>query len=222
MENLIRNAIANNQKSLSEYDSKLVLKSAGFNITNEKLAKTKKEAIKAANEIGYPIVIKGCAHDLMHKTEMGMVRLGIANDEELSKNYDEITSVDMALEGVLVQNTISGKREFVIGLHRDPQFGPCVMFGLGGIYTEVLKDAVFRVAPITEEDAAEMIDEIKAKELLGAFRGEVAVDKKALVKALVGIGDIGVNFESVSEIDVNPLIITDGKPVAVDGLVVLV
>ncbi len=222
MESIIKEAIENKQGSLSEYESKLVLKSAGINITKEILVLSKKEAIAAAKEIGYPVVMKGCSHNLTHKTELGMVKLDISNDDELSINYDEITSVDMELEGVLIQNTISGRREFVIGLHRDPQFGPCVMFGLGGIYTEVLQDATFRVAPLTEEDAAEMIEEIKAKELLGAFRGDIAVDKKALIKALVGIGDIGVKFESISEIDVNPLIISNGMPIAVDGLVVLV
>ncbi len=221
MKTIIKKAVDNRQKCLSEFDSKKVLESAGIKITYEKLVTTKDEALAAANEIGYPVVLKGCSHALTHKTEMGMVKLGIINDESMLKAYDEITAVDIELDGVLIQEMIDGTREFVIGLHRDPQFGPCVMFGLGGIFTEVLKDATFRVAPLTEEDACEMIEEIKSKELLGSFRGDVAVDKEKLVKALVGIGEIGVSFASVAEIDVNPLIISDGMPVAVDGLVVL-
>ncbi len=220
MNAIINKAIENRQKCLSEYDSKQVLESAGIKITKELLVKTKEDALAAVNEIGYPVVMKGCSHNLTHKTEMGMVKLGINNDEGMLKAYDEITAVDIELDGVLIQEMIDGTREFVIGLHRDPQFGPCVMFGLGGIFTEVLKDATFRVAPLTEEDAFEMIEEIRAKELLGSFRGDVAVDKEKLVKALVGIGEIGVKFDSVSEIDVNPLIISGGNPVAVDGLIV--
>jgi len=104
---------------------------------------------------------------------------------------------------------------------RDSQFGPCVMFGLGGIFTEALADVTFRVAPLTNEDALEMIDEIKAKKLLGEFRGSPAVDRKALVKALVGVGDLGAKHNAIAEIDINPLIICGDKPVAVDALVVL-
>ena len=221
MDTIINKAVKNRQKCLSEYESKQVLDSVGIKITQEKLVQTKEDALAAANEIGYPVVMKGCSHTLTHKTEMGMVKLGIINDESMLKAYDEITAVDIELDGVLIQEMVNGTREFVIGLHRDPQFGPCVMFGLGGIFTEVLKDATFRVAPLTEDDASEMIEEIKAKALLGSFRGDVAVDKEKLVKALVGIGEIGVAFSSVAEIDVNPLIISDGIPVAVDGLVVL-
>ncbi len=221
MDTIITQAIDNRQKCLSEYESKQVLKSVGITITDELLATTKDEARAAANKIGYPVVMKGCSDKLTHKTEMGMVRLGINNDDELLKNYDEISAVDMELDGVLIQEMVNGSREFVIGLHRDPQFGPCVMFGLGGIFTEVLKDATFRIAPLTEEDAHEMVDEIKAKALLGNFRGNVAVDKEKLIKALIGVGEIGIKFQSVAEIDINPLIISEGTPVAVDGLVVL-
>jgi len=116
---------------------------------------------------------------------------------------------------------VNGSREFVIGLSRDPQFGPCVMFGLGGIFTEALKDVTFRVAPLSKDDALEMIDEIKTKKLLGEFRGSPAVDREALAKALVGVGELGMKYDSIAEIDINPLIISGNKPVAVDALVVL-
>jgi len=116
---------------------------------------------------------------------------------------------------------ISGKRELVIGMTRDPQFGPCIMFGMGGIFAEVFKDVSFRVAPLTKDDAIDMISEIKSKDILTDFRGEVKVDDNLLVDLLLKTGIIAMDHPEISEIDINPLIIRDGKPVAVDALVVL-
>jgi len=193
----------------------------GVPITREKLARTKDEAVKFAEEIGYPVVLKGCSDKAAHKTEMGLVKLKLASADDVKKAYDEIIGKGVELDGVLVQEMIKGEREFVIGLSRDPQFGPCVMFGIGGIFTEVIKDVSFRVAPLTEMDAEEMIEEIRMKKLLDEFRGSPAVDKKELVKALVGIGDLGYRNNEIAEIDINPLIISGSKPVVVDALVVL-
>ena len=123
--------------------------------------------------------------------------------------------------GVSVQEMITQGKEVILGMNRDPQFGPLVTFGLGGIYVEALKDVTFRVAPLTREDALEMIDEIKTNKLLGEFRGSPAVDREALAKALVGVGELGLKYDSIAEIDINPLIISGDKPVAVDALVVL-
>jgi acetate---CoA ligase (ADP-forming) subunit beta len=218
---IIQQALARGQKTLSEYESRLVIESAGVFVAAAALAKTKEEAIQDADKIGYPVVMKGCSAELAHKTEAGMVVLNIANSDEAAQVYDELTGKVKNLDGVLVEKMVSGSREFVIGLSRDPQFGPCVMFGLGGIFTEALKDVTFRVAPLTKEDALEMIDEIKTKKLLGEFRGSPAVDRDALAKALVGVGDLGVKYDSIAEIDINPLIICGDKPVAVDALVVL-
>jgi acetyl-CoA synthetase (ADP-forming) len=124
-------------------------------------------------------------------------------------------------EGILVQEMIRGERELVVGLVRDPQFGPCVMFGLGGIFTEVLKDTSFRVAPLEKYDALQMMDEIRAKAILGPFRGKPPVDKDKLADILIAVGDIGMKYDQVKEIDINPLIIAGAEPVAVDALVVL-
>ncbi len=221
MEQIIKKALERGQKTLSEYDSKQVIQSVGIPVTREKLAASKDEAVKFAGEIGYPVVLKGCSDKAAHKTEMGLVKLKLANADEVGKAYDEITGKGVELDGVLVQEMIKGDREFVIGLSRDPQFGPCVMFGIGGIFTEVIKDVSFRVAPLTEMDAEEMIEEIRMKKLLDEFRGSPAVDKKQLVRALVGIGDIGCRNSEIAEIDINPLIIAGSKPVVVDALVVL-
>jgi acetyl-CoA synthetase (ADP-forming) len=218
---IIQRAIARGQKTLSEYESRLVIESAGVLVAAAALAKTRDEAIGEAEKIGYPVVMKGCSAELAHKTESGMVKLNVGNSEEAARVFDELTAKIKNLDGVLIEEMVKGSREFVIGLSRDPQFGPCVMFGLGGIFTEALKDVTFRVAPLSKEDALEMIDEIKTKKLLGEFRGSPAVDRKALAKALIGVGELGMKYDSIAEIDINPLIICGDKPVAVDALVVL-
>jgi acetyl-CoA synthetase (ADP-forming) len=218
---IIQQAIARGQKTLSEYESRLVIESAGVEVVPAALAKTKKEALQVADKLGYPLVMKGCSAQLAHKTEAGMVALNINNTEEVAQVFDELTSKAKNIDGVLIEKMVRGSREFVIGLSRDPSFGPCVMFGLGGIFTEALKDVTFRVAPLSKEDALEMIDEIKTKKLLGEFRGSPAVDREALAKALIGVGDLGMKYDAIAEIDINPLIICGDKPVAVDALVVL-
>jgi len=218
---IIQQAIARGQKALSEYESRLVIESAGVPVAAAALARSRKEAEQMAERIGYPVVMKGCSAELAHKTESGMVKLNVGNSEEAARVFDELTAKMKNLDGVLIEKMVKGSREFVIGLSRDPQFGPCVMFGLGGIFTEALKDVTFRVAPLSKEDALEMIDEIKTKKILGEFRGSPAVDREALAKALVGIGELGMSCDSIAEIDINPLIICGDKPVAVDALVVL-
>ncbi len=221
MLDIIEKALKNGQKTLSEYESRLVIESAGVPVVAAALVKSRDEATREAAKIGFPLVMKGCSAELAHKTEAGMVALNIGDVEEVAQVYDELTGKSKNLDGVLIEKMVKGSREFVIGLSRDPSFGPCVMFGLGGILTEAVKDVTFRVAPLTKEDALEMIDEIKTKKLLGEFRGSPAVDREALAKALIGIGDLGIMCDAIAEIDINPLIISGDKPVAVDALVVL-
>jgi acetyl-CoA synthetase (ADP-forming) len=218
---LIKKTVKDGRKTLSEYESRLVIESAGVFVAAAALTKTKEEAIQEAEKMGYPVVLKGCSAELSHKTEAGMVALNINSPEEVALVFEELTAKMKNLDGILVEKMVRGSREFVIGLSRDPSFGPCVMFGLGGIFTEALKDVTFRIAPLSMEDALEMIDEIKTKKLLGEFRGSPAVDRNALARALVGVGDLGIKYDSIAEIDINPLIICGDKPVAVDALVVL-
>ena len=214
-------AVQNGQQALSEYESKQVVAAAGIPVTQEVLVHSRQEAMDQAAMIGFPVVLKGSSPALTHKTEMGMVLVNLKDREEAAQAFDEIMGKGIDLDGVLIQKMVKGNREFVIGLTRDPQFGPCVMFGIGGIFTEAIKDVSFRVAPLTEGDAQEMISEIRAVKLLDAFRGEVAVDRDILVKALVGIGNLGMAYDEIAEIDINPLIVTEGRPVAVDALVIL-
>ncbi len=219
--NLLLKAIECGQLSLSEYESKLVVAAAGVPVTKEVLVHSRKEAMDQAAKIGFPIVLKGSSPTLTHKTEMGMVRVNLKDRKETAHAFDELTEKKIEMDGILIQEMVKGNREFVIGLTRDPQFGPCVMFGIGGIFTEAMKDVSFRVAPLTEMDAREMIGEIRAVRLLDEFRGEKAVDTDILVKALVGVGNLGMVYDEIAEIDINPLIVKKGKPVAVDALVIL-
>lgn len=220
--NLIDQALKDGRTVLSEYESKQVLTSYGIPVTQEELVSKSAELSAAIRNIGYPLVMKGCAAELAHKTEKDLIRLDIRNEDEARTAFDEIST---AMQGddkaVLVQQMVKGQRELVAGLTRDPQFGPCVMFGLGGIFTEVLEDTAFRVAPLEKRDALEMMQEIKAHNILEAIRGMEPADKDMLAEILIALGQLGIDNEAVKEIDINPLIISAGKPVAVDALVVL-
>lgn len=219
---IIDEAIKKGQKALSEYESKQFLASYKIPVTREMLVDNVEDLLKATREIGYPIVLKGCSANIFHKTEKGLMREDIRNTEEARIAFTEITS---RLEGpgnaVLVQELVIGKRELVMGLIRDPQFGPCVMFGLGGIFTEILEDTSFRIAPLEKRDALEMMQEIRGHKILEAIRGMEAADLEMLSEMLVTMGQIGLENEKIKEIDINPLIISGSKPVAVDALVVL-
>lgn len=210
---------------LSEYESKRLLAHYDIPITREVLVEDRHRLMEAVEAIGYPVVLKGCSPNIAHKTETGLVHLDLKNEDQVLAAYDEITKNIIETENtdatVLVQEMVSGKRELVAGLTRDPQFGPCVMFGLGGIFTEVLNDVVFRVAPLEKSDALEMTREIKGHRILDAIRGMAAVDMDRLGDILMAIGRIGMENEKIIEIDINPLIISAGKPVAVDALMVL-
>jgi acetyl-CoA synthetase (ADP-forming) len=221
IKDLFVKSLQKGQLALSEYESRKVIASVGVPVTREALVQSRDEAMDQAKKIGFPVVLKGSSPELTHKTEMGMVRINLKDIDDVGRAFDELTGKGIKLEGVLVQEMLKGQREFVIGLTRDPHFGPCVMFGLGGIFTEAMHDVSFRVAPLTEDDAREMIGEIRAVKLLDAFRGEKAVDRELLVRALVNIGRLGMTYDEIAEIDINPLIIRDGKPVAVDALVIL-
>ncbi len=220
--NIIESAVKKGQSALSEYESKLLLANYGIPVAREKLVHDKDEAISVAQEIGYPVVLKACSPDITHKTEQNLIAVDLRDKTEVTKTYDRMNkSMKDTDDGILVQEMVKGIRELVIGLIRDPQFGPCVMFGLGGIFTEILRDVSFRVAPIEKRDALEMMGEIKAHKILDAIRGLDPVDQDVLSKALISLGQIGMENERVKEIDVNPMIVRNGKPVAVDALVVL-
>lgn len=207
--------------ALSEHESKKLLARYGIPVARQELAASLDDALEAARRIGFPVVLKACGSGLAHKTELGVVELNVGDDDAAREAYQRIAErAPGKLDGILVQEMVRGNRELICGLTRDEQFGPCVMFGLGGVFVEAVRDVVFRVAPIEIRDALEMMDELKGRELLGDFRGEKEVDKDALGQILIDLGRIGIEEAEVLSVDINPLIVRDGMPVAVDALVV--
>jgi acetyl-CoA synthetase (ADP-forming) len=218
---IIERAWKEGRNTLSEFESKQVLAAHGIPVTKEILVNDLKGLMDATRKIGYPLVLKGCSSDIAHKTEKGLIKVDIRNREEARSAFEEIRAHMGTDAGVLVQEMVKGQRELVVGLTRDPQFGPCVMFGLGGIFTEILKDISFRVAPLEKRDALDMMQEIRGHKILEAVRGMEAADLDTLSDILIKVGRIGLENETVKEIDINPVIISGNKPVAVDALVVL-
>jgi acetyl-CoA synthetase (ADP-forming) len=207
---------------LSEFDSKALLRSYGVQTVEEALAEDPEGAVRCARTLGWPVAVKLCATGLAHKTERDVVRLGIADEAGVREAANNLLARRAAEEGdarLLVQRMVRGRRELILGLVRDRQFGPCVMLGLGGILAEAIRDVVFRVAPLSAIDALEMIEDLRAIHLLGPFRGEPAVDREALAAALVALGRIGTEHDEILSIDVNPMIVEGALPVAVDALV---
>ena len=219
---LLAEAAARSHKVLAEHEAKQVLAAYGLPVTRETLAVSREEAARAAAEIGYPVALKASSPDIPHKTERGLVRLGLADAAAALAAYDAVAGAVRSLPGgVLVQEMVAGSRELAMGLVRDPDFGPCVMFGLGGILTEALSDAVFRRAPLELADAHAMMDEIRGRRILEAVRGMPAADRGLLAQMLLGLGRIGLDHPVVQEIDVNPVLLAGARPVAVDALIVL-
>ena len=219
---IIKKAFHEGRTALTEYESKQVLASYNVPVTNEITVDSIEGLTKAVKKITYPLVLKGCSSEITHKTEKDLIRIDIRDEKEAVNSFKEITAnMNGGTKTILVQEMIKGKRELVVGMNRDPQFGPCIMFGLGGIFTEILKDVSFRIAPIEKKDALEMMKEIKGHKILDAVRGMSTVDLEILTEILIKVGQIGLDNEEVSQIDINPLIICKGKPVAVDALIIL-
>lgn len=211
-----------NRIALSEVESKRLLEAYGIPVTREMVAKSVEEAVRGAEDFGFPVVLKGMGAALQHKTELGVVHLNLQDEKAVR---DAATSINEAvgreMEAFLVQPQISGKREFVAGMFRDKQFGPVILFGLGGVYTEALADFSLRIAPLLESDIEEMIMEVKAQSLLGPFRGESAVNTDQIKQTLLGLSRLSLEDSNIVEIDINPLLAgPDGTITAVDALVV--
>jgi succinyl-CoA synthetase beta subunit len=219
---ILDEALKRGATTISEHESKLFLAEQGIPVTRECIKQSEEGVLAAAETMGYPVVLKASGDELSHKTELNLIELDLRNEDEVRQAYRRLISrPDIPLRDVLVQQMIKGDRELVAGLTRDEQFGPCVMFGLGGIFTEILEDIVFRVAPLTRADAMEMMDAIRARKILGPVRGKPPIDRDRLGDILITLGEIGLRFQTIREIDINPIKILDGNPVAVDALVVL-
>ncbi len=215
------------QNLLNEVKSKELLKKAGIPVVEAKLAQSKKEAISISKEMGFPVVLKISSPDVIHKSDSGGVKLGLANATQVGKAYNEIiSSVKQAypeaqIEGVSVQPMAPSGVEVIVGMSKDPQFGPVLMFGLGGILVEVLKDVSFRIVPVTERDAREMIREIKGYPVLEGYRGQKPASIPALEKLIVKVSQFIEKNPQIKELDLNPIFAYPDKAIAVDARIIL-
>jgi acyl-CoA synthetase (NDP forming) len=212
---------------LTEFESKEVLKQAGIPVVETRLAKTREEAARLSREIGFPVAMKIASPDVIHKSDSGGVRLNLNNMKEVKSAYDNITHrvnqqyPHAILHGVSVQKMLPPGTEVIIGTSKDPQFGPVIMFGLGGIFVEVLKDISFRIIPVDQRDAQEMISEIKGYLLLQGYRGKEPANIAALVEMILKISNLVEENPQIKELELNPIFAYGDRAVAVDARILL-
>jgi len=214
-------------ESLSEQDSKALLEAYGIALPKERIATSPGEAAKAAKKIGFPVVMKIVSADILHKSDLGLVAVGVRDEDDARRTFKRLRATakkgapTAGVDGVLVAQMVPGV-ETVAGIARDDLFGPVVMFGLGGVFVEVLHDVTFRVPPFTARDATAMLDELRGAELLRGVRGQPAADRAALVDVLMKMQRLAVDLsDDVAEVDINPLLAGPHGAVAADALVVL-
>ena len=211
-------------RTLSEAESKRLLNEHGVPVLDERVASSADAAATAAEAIGFPVVAKLCGDAIAHKTERGLVRLNLGDADSVRTASAELLAAATADDGevaVLIAPMVKGNREFIAGLADDPQFGMTVMLGVGGVLAEAVADVTFRLVPITRIEADDMIEDLATQRLLGPFRGEPAVERDRLIDVLVGLSDTAVAHPELASADLNPLIVVDGVPRAVDALVEL-
>lgn len=212
---------------LTEIEAKQILSEAGINCTDTRLAPTKEKAAAIAEEIGYPVVLKVSSVDITHKSDAGGVKVNLKNKEEVENAFDEIMASckkaqpDADIEGISVQGMANPGLEIIMGMIKDDNFGPVVMFGLGGVLVEVLKDVSFRIVPIEKADAIEMTNEIQGKKLLEGYRGQPPADVAYLQDMLVKLSNFVHQTPQINEIDMNPLFAYENGAVVVDARVIL-
>jgi acyl-CoA synthetase (NDP forming) len=212
---------------LTEIESKQILEEAGIPTASARLARTADEAVKAGSELGYPVVLKIVSPDVTHKSDVGGVKLDLDSAEAVATAFQEITKAvknkqpDARIEGVGVQKMARPGIEVIVGMSKDPQFGPVLMFGLGGILVEVLKDVAFRIVPLEPRDASQMIREIKGFPVLEGFRGQEPADVEALEKLLLKVSAFVEAHPEIEELDLNPVFAYRDGALAVDARVVV-
>lgn len=210
--------------TLSEAASKELLGAFGVPFPTERMVTTAEDAAASATALGFPVVVKLGGATIAHKTERGLVRLNLTTAEAVQGAAGDLLAAATPDDGavhLLVAPMLRATRELIAGLHDDPQFGMTVMLGVGGVLAEVVADVTFRLAPIDRRDAEEMIDDLASQALLGPFRGEPPLDRDALVAVLTGLSDAAAGHSDLVSADLNPLLVVDGRPIAVDALVEL-
>jgi len=215
------------RKYLLETEAKSVCMEYGIPVTKFKVAKNEAEAVKLADEIGYPVVLKIVSPDIIHKSDVGGVIVGLKTAKDVRNAYGQILQnvkkhkADAKIVGVLVQEMAPPSTEVIVGAIKDPQFGPAVMFGLGGIFVEILKDVAFRVAPITEAEAREMISEVRAYPLLKGYRNLPPADIETIVQILLNTSRLVMEHQEIKELDLNPIMVYEKGAKTVDARIIL-
>lgn len=227
MNPIISKALSEGRSMLLEPEAKELCSQYGIPVPEFKVAKSVNEAIRAAREIGFPVVVKIVSKDIIHKSDVGCVVVGVYSPEEVERAYERVISNALRhnpraeIKGVLIEEMLPKGVEVAVGGIRDLEFGPAIMFGLGGIFIEVLRDVTFRVAPVSEAEAKEMIREIKGFKILQGYRGLEAVSIEALIKIIVGASKLMVENEEISQLDLNPIIAWSQGAKAADARIIL-
>jgi len=221
LKELTHHADGQRSKILDEHESKKWLEALGLKVVKEVVVKDLDESLKAANGMGYPVVLKGMVEGKVHKTEVGLVKLNLWSVDQVQSAYHEMFATKIKPKSFLIQPMLKGDFELIVGIVRDPQFGPVVMLGMGGVWAEVYKDVVFRMAPLNKEEILEMVSDLKGQAILKGYRSSKRVNMESLADWLIKLGWLALNFEKIKEVDVNPLLVVDGEPIAVDATIIL-
>jgi len=226
-QDIIQKALHKKRYELLEPEARELIGAFGITTARHIIAASSAEAIQAATTLGYPVVLKIVSPDISHKTDVGGVKIGIKDSEDVKVAYEEIMKnvrlkqPDARIDGMLVAEMAPPSAEVIVGGLRDPQFGPAVMFGLGGIFVEVYKDVSFRIAPVEEYEALDMIHEIKGSKILKGFRNREALDVAALSQVILKVSDMMVSLDEIKEIDLNPVLVYPKGIKAVDARIIL-
>ncbi len=224
---VLKQARSEGRTLLNEVESKQLLAAAGVSVVRTELATTAEQATQLANDIGYPVVLKIVSADISHKSDAGGVKVGLGSDEEIAAAFIEIVAnakkavPDAAITGIAVQGMAETGTEVIVGMTRDPQFGPVMMFGLGGVLVEVLKDVSFRVLPLTDRDVNQMVNDIKGRVILDGVRGMQPADKTAICDTIMKIARFVGDHPEIEELDLNPLFVYAQGIIAVDARIVV-
>ncbi len=224
---IINNALKEGRVNLLEPEAKAICAQYGITTPEFDVASNAEEAVKSAKKIGYPVVMKIVSQDILHKTDAGGVKVGLENEAEVKSGFEEILQnakkykKDANIIGVLVQKMAPSSTEVIVGALKDPQFGQTLMFGIGGIFVEVLKDVTFRIAPIVEKDAKEMIKEIKAYPILKGYRNTPPADENAIVKILLNVSKLIMEHPEINQMDLNPIMVYENGASVVDARIIL-
>ncbi len=226
-EGIIRSSWEKGRKCLTEVESNELLSEAGITITEARLATSKEEAISISRQLGFPVAMKIASPDIIHKSEAGGVRLGLRTARQVRQAFDEVLADSTqkhpgaVVDGVSVQKMAQPGIEVIVGLSKDAQFGPVLMFGLGGIFVEVIKDVSFRIIPLTRRDAREMIGEVKGYPLLKGYRGQTAADIPYLEELLLKLSHFVEQHPEIKELDLNPIFAYSHGATVVDARIIL-